>query len=300
MYFFERVDLVLNHHAMSRTELSRRLDIKHNTFSRYFTPDQQDKLSQSLWKMLDIFPDISRDWLFFGEGEMYNTDTVLPKREPFSCANHKDKLIGDMFHLVFDSIGLDEKTVSQKTKISKKRLEVLLSSSDYPTFEELESLYVNLQINPRYLFDGNVQYIYEPESHLERVYYALGLQGITPTYKKLEDIFGVLKDEAKEFLAEWNKFKEQGLDRTLPPDWLYKLEQRYSFNSSWIWNGSPPFMRERKQERDEKLYSELKDIQTENKDLLIENAALREQLAARTGQVQSATDSTSNNNEKSA
>ena len=110
----------------------------------------------------------------------------------------------------------------------------------------------------------------------------------------------MLKDEAKDFLTEWNKFKEQGLDRTLPPDWLYNLEQRYSFNSSWIWNGSPPFMRERKQERDEELYSELKDIQTENKDLLIENAALREQLAARTGQVQSATDSTSNNNEKSA
>jgi len=74
MELYERVDLVIKKMAKSRAFLARQLEIKQTTFNSWFSRDRQGLLWPSLQKILEIYPHISRDWLFFGEGEMLKSD----------------------------------------------------------------------------------------------------------------------------------------------------------------------------------------------------------------------------------
>lgn len=71
MYLFEKINDLLKFYNYSRIMLAKKIDVPTATFNRYFTPDQEDKLRACLWKIHQIFPEISRDWLFFDEGEMF-------------------------------------------------------------------------------------------------------------------------------------------------------------------------------------------------------------------------------------
>lgn len=214
---------------------------------------------------------VSLDWLVFGRGEQYI------KKSQLICDNHKGLLIGGLLQHVFDFLGLDITKIAKKTKIPIERLEILLKSADTPTFHELEALFIKLHINARFLFDGNKHYMHTPTDPLLRVYYALGWQGKFPTYRHIERIFGVSKDEAKEFYIEWKEARENGSERTLPPYWLEGLEENHDFAVSWIMSDDPPFMRARKEQHDSKLFEKYEDV-------LKENADLREKLAAITGE----------------
>lgn len=84
MNLFERVSKLIEAKGISRNILAKRLDVPQNTLNRYFCAEHQDKLAQHLWTLLNLFPDVSREWLFFGEGEMLQADTpeFKPAREP--------------------------------------------------------------------------------------------------------------------------------------------------------------------------------------------------------------------------
>ena len=64
--------------AKSRTNLARHLNIKQTTFNCWFSRDRQDYLLPVLFKILELYPHISREWLFFGEGEMLKSETDAP------------------------------------------------------------------------------------------------------------------------------------------------------------------------------------------------------------------------------
>ena len=70
MSIAERVLNILEYNNISKSELARRLGEKQPTINRYLTLEHQEKLSPYLWTMLELFPHVSREWLFFGEGEM--------------------------------------------------------------------------------------------------------------------------------------------------------------------------------------------------------------------------------------
>lgn len=72
MQLFERVELILSLKKMARYALAEKLGIKQNTFTRYFCPEHQGKIAPHLWEILNIFPDVNRDWLFFEEGEPFS------------------------------------------------------------------------------------------------------------------------------------------------------------------------------------------------------------------------------------
>ena len=78
MELYERVDEVIKRIAKSRTNLARRLDIKQTTFNSWFSRERQDYLLPTLFKMLELYPHISREWLFFGEGEMLKSEADIP------------------------------------------------------------------------------------------------------------------------------------------------------------------------------------------------------------------------------
>lgn len=72
MELFERVEAVLKIKGHSRHSLAKRLGIAQVTFNRYFNKENQDKLSAHLWALLEVYPDVRRDWLFFDEGQPFD------------------------------------------------------------------------------------------------------------------------------------------------------------------------------------------------------------------------------------
>ena len=85
MELYERVDEVIRIIASSRTRLARRLNIKQKTFNCWFSRDRQDYLLPALFRILELYPHISRDWLFFGEGEM-----VKPEMDGHSASQNRE------------------------------------------------------------------------------------------------------------------------------------------------------------------------------------------------------------------
>lgn len=69
MELFERVDYILNQKGLSRKALASKLGVPQSTFTMYFSVSRQDKLAPLLWKLAELWPDVPRNWLFFGEGE---------------------------------------------------------------------------------------------------------------------------------------------------------------------------------------------------------------------------------------
>lgn len=81
MSFNLRIDKLLNLKNISRNQLANLLGIPQTTFNRYFKNETQNGLAQHLWDILKIFPDVRRDWLFFGEGDPFS-DTQSPTEYP--------------------------------------------------------------------------------------------------------------------------------------------------------------------------------------------------------------------------
>jgi len=78
MELYERVDAVVRRMAKSRTNMAKQLDVKQTTFNSWFTRDRQEYLLPVLFKILKLYPHISREWLFFGEGEMIKSEMDGP------------------------------------------------------------------------------------------------------------------------------------------------------------------------------------------------------------------------------
>lgn len=65
----------------SPTELAKQIGLLPPTFLGYLNEKRQDNLWPLLPKILELFPKIDRDWLYFGEGQMLQKKTVLPQIE---------------------------------------------------------------------------------------------------------------------------------------------------------------------------------------------------------------------------
>lgn len=70
MQLFERVRAIANEIAGSQTKLALALGLKQETFCGYLKETRQDNLWPILPRILEIYPDISREWLYFNEGAM--------------------------------------------------------------------------------------------------------------------------------------------------------------------------------------------------------------------------------------
>lgn len=70
MKLFERVKQVASKVAGSQKSLGETLGLSGRTFEGYLTESRQDNLWPLLPQILAAYPQIRRDWLYFGEGEM--------------------------------------------------------------------------------------------------------------------------------------------------------------------------------------------------------------------------------------
>ena len=90
MELYERVDAVIRRMAKSRTNMAKLLNIRQTTFNSWFSRDRQNYILPSLFKILELYPHISRNWLFFGEGEMIKAEMEGP---PVSQSREKELLL---------------------------------------------------------------------------------------------------------------------------------------------------------------------------------------------------------------
>jgi DNA-binding XRE family transcriptional regulator len=82
MELYERVEEIIRKTAKSRAHLAKQLNIKQTTFNSWFARGRQDNLWPVLFEILKLFPYISRDWLFFGEGDMLEAENDAPSSGP--------------------------------------------------------------------------------------------------------------------------------------------------------------------------------------------------------------------------
>ncbi len=73
METFERVLKVLKHKGVTKAWLANKLGIPKPTFNGWFCVEKQDKLEHYAKDMHAIWPDISREWLMFEEGDMFDS-----------------------------------------------------------------------------------------------------------------------------------------------------------------------------------------------------------------------------------
>lgn len=75
MQLFERVRLLAKEKEKSVSRLAAKLKLGQTTFNGYLSENRQFHLWELLPKILELYPDVNRDWLYFGEGEMLGEST---------------------------------------------------------------------------------------------------------------------------------------------------------------------------------------------------------------------------------
>ncbi len=291
--FCLRVQTVLeNFCGGSRTEFARRIGIPQATLQHNLANERGDLLIKHAQKILDTFPGISKEWLYSGEGEMLDSPDLT---KPLTAQNNKGQLVGDLLATAIAFAGTDAKGAAKLTGIDEGVFQQLLDSSLFPSFAQLEALHTKLGIEPSYFFTGDEMRMLVPDDTLLRVLWAVGYQGRTPTPSLVADIFNVPKEEAADFLQDWQSFRKQGMNRVLPPHWEEALRERYCFNPAFLRNLQPPVaMRCKTEQVDakiEKLLAEKQELEEKiqlQKELL---AAKDEILRLYNGKGNAATDS---------
>lgn len=234
---FERVIKIAEHFEGSRAKMAKtigkKINIAQRTFEGYLNAEREHNLLPILPYILNKYQEVSRDWLYFDEGEMLADFGDIR-------VNRNGQRIGDLLHNVFGFAGLTDEEAAKKTGISLASLREILANRKKPSFEQIEALYLDCGINPAYLFDGNELQMYRPTDTLLQVYLALGQQGRHPYPEDIARIFDVSLAEADEFYNEWKSYRDQGRCRVLPQHWEETLRTKYGLNTGWLATGNPP------------------------------------------------------------
>lgn len=92
MQLFERIKIIIAHSGDSQATVARHLGVTQQGFNQWLTAKSQKNLWEHLPKILELFPQISRNWLYFGEGEMIGEQiTTTPESAPPSVQDLQAK-----------------------------------------------------------------------------------------------------------------------------------------------------------------------------------------------------------------
>lgn len=126
----ERINHLIDDCGESKNALANKCDMAPQTFGRYVNGD--NKITVSLVSsLLEVFPDLSAEWLLRGEGSMYKT-TELPMVDVSSeeSINHSAevaRLVREKNSLIEDNEDLREENVRLRAQLEVLK-DVLRSS----------------------------------------------------------------------------------------------------------------------------------------------------------------------------
>lgn len=157
MQLYERVKSILAALTISQSELARRLNMPQRTFQGYLNEKRQDNLWPILPKILETFPRLSRQWLYFEEGPMFiGQDIPLDCPVPLQELQHAVEMMArdamgtnkTLLQLIAGQAG--EQDAAQKVK----DLEAELKEREAELAEERR---LNRRLTARLLFEGNAE-----------------------------------------------------------------------------------------------------------------------------------------------
>lgn len=88
---FLRVKKISQNFCGSPTVLAKQLGLQPPTFLGYLNEKRQDNLWPLLPKILELLPQVSRIWLYFGEGDMLDSNTHSSSALELERENNKLK-----------------------------------------------------------------------------------------------------------------------------------------------------------------------------------------------------------------
>lgn len=75
MELFERIRFILKKKKVSQAALGNQLGFSPQNFSTCFSPKAEHRFWEHLPKILELFPDVRREWLYMGEEPAFRDGT---------------------------------------------------------------------------------------------------------------------------------------------------------------------------------------------------------------------------------
>lgn len=87
--------------GLSQNGFARKIDVKPNTFVDYLKPEGQSKIRLThINKILEVWPELNRDWLVWGEGPMLKEENEEQSYQLQGCVplnnGSRDELLGKL------------------------------------------------------------------------------------------------------------------------------------------------------------------------------------------------------------
>lgn len=206
--------------------------------------------AEDLVRLHEVFG-FSYIWLITGEGDPWET---APAQQAKSLSPSKEaQTFGERLAIALEYRRLSTEYVLRETGFSPEELDELTSGMRLPSFYELETLYTALGIEPAYFFHGDETQMYIPQTQLERVMGAIGaFSQYTPSHFSLQRWFGISKEEAKAYLADYKagrknieiygtkecEERELCTEKVMPSTWLEYFSEHARLSLPWLYGKS--------------------------------------------------------------
>lgn len=89
MQLFERIRFFSKSKKVPLARLAEHIGVSPQTFNTWFSEKSQRNLWEHLQKILDLYPELSREWLYFGEGPMFKNE--VEKSPPLASEPERDE-----------------------------------------------------------------------------------------------------------------------------------------------------------------------------------------------------------------
>jgi hypothetical protein len=110
MQLFQRVKQVAQAIAGSETKLAEKISLPQRKFNGYLNPISEKNLWQYLHLILEVYPDVRREWLYFGEGEMLREQEQLGENVDASALRQRIVDLGKI-------VAAQEKTIAAQEEM---------------------------------------------------------------------------------------------------------------------------------------------------------------------------------------
>ena len=147
MELFQRINLVIeNHEKGNRAALCKKIGVNPSTFIGYLDENGQAKIKFStLARICEAYPEVNRDWLLFGEGNISNDPRELKANPEYS---HLAQTLNDVLH---GDLTTTPETFAEIGGITKDELTAMLSGKILPPMTALRNWALRYRINLNFL-----------------------------------------------------------------------------------------------------------------------------------------------------
>ena len=115
MQLFERIAKIAREIAGSQVRLAEKISVNPRTFQGYVQANRQDNLWPLLPDILREYPQLSREWLYFDEGEMTNGAEGGGNVPPIPSLERENAALRELLASKDEIIALQKQLLAQAT-----------------------------------------------------------------------------------------------------------------------------------------------------------------------------------------